>query len=121
MTGLTNMTTGLAYLLLVLGFFFIFSGVIGILRLPDFYTRLHAMGKCDTLGVTLMILGMILLEGFNLNSAKLALIVMFVFLANPTATHALGRAAYRCGLAAWPADSLPTELPAESGSDEGPQ
>lgn len=87
--------------LLVLGMFFIISGVIGILRLPDFYTRLHAMGKCDTLGIALMVSGMMVLEGVGLNSSKLLLIVAFVFLANPTATHALGRAAHRAGLPCW--------------------
>jgi len=91
----------LAYFLLWAGFFFVLSGAIGITRLPDFYTRLHAMGKCDTLGVGLMISGLIFLEGISLDSAKLTLIVLFVFLANPTATHALGRAAYRAGLQPW--------------------
>jgi len=47
----------LAVVLIVLGFLFICLGIIGILRLPDFYTRLHAQGKCDTLGVTLMTMG----------------------------------------------------------------
>ena len=87
--------------LMLLGTFFVISGVIGILRLPDFYTRLHAMGKCDTLGITLLIAGMIFLEGATLSSAKLLMIVLFVFFANPTATHALGRAAYRAGLPFW--------------------
>ncbi len=91
----------LAYFLLSAGFFFILTGAIGIIRLPDFYSRLHAMGKCDTLGVGLMVFGLIFLEGVSFDSAKLTLIVLFVFLANPTATHALGRAAHRAGLQPW--------------------
>ncbi|HSF20148.1 MAG TPA: monovalent cation/H(+) antiporter subunit G [Vicinamibacteria bacterium] len=93
--------TVLAAALLIAGFFFIASGAVGILRLPDFYTRLHAMGKCDTLGVALMVLGMAILEGPTLNGLKILLIIIFVGLANPTATHALGRAAYRAGLVPW--------------------
>lgn len=87
--------------LLLLGFGFIFAGVVGILRLPDFYTRLHAQGKCDTLGVTLMLLGLMLHTGFTPTSLKIALILFFIALANPTATHALGRSALLSGLKPW--------------------
>ncbi len=90
-----------AGVMIVLGFCFILAGVIGILRLPDFYCRLHAMGKCDTLGVALLIGGLAVREGFTLARAKLLLVLVFVSLANPTATHALGRAAVRSGLAPW--------------------
>ena len=91
----------LAAVMLVVGFGFVLVGVIGILRLPDFYCRLHAMGKCDTLGVALMLGGLAVLEGFTLTSVKLLLVVVFVSLANPTASHALGRAAVRAGLSPW--------------------
>ena len=91
----------LAAVMLVVGFGFVLVGVIGILRLPDFYCRLHAMGKCDTLGVALMLGGLAVLEGFTLTSAKLLLVVVFVSLANPTASHALGRSAVRAGLRPW--------------------
>ena len=87
--------------MLVAGFMFILAGVIGILRLPDFYARLHAMGKCDTLGVALMIGALAVHGGVSLTSLKLLLVVVFIALANPTATHALGRAAIRAGLAPW--------------------
>ena len=99
--------TAFACALLGLGFFFILTGALGILRLPDFYTRLHAMGKSDTLGVALMVLGTAVLEGATLNGLKIVLIIFFVALANPPATHALGRAAHRSGLVPWesPRDS----------------
>ena len=84
--------------LLICGLIFILLGVAGVLRLPDFYSRLHAMGKCDTLGVGLVLLALALYEGFSLSSVKLLLISVFIALANPTATHALGRAALRTGL-----------------------
>jgi multicomponent Na+:H+ antiporter subunit G len=93
--------TALACVVLGLGFFFIFTGALGIVRFPDFYTRLHAMGKTDTLGVALMVLGLAILEGVTLNVAKFLFIILFVGLANPTATHALGRAAHRAGLVPW--------------------
>ena len=89
-----------AGVMLVLGFGFVLVGVIGILRLPDFYCRLHAMGKCDTLGMALMIGGLAVSEG-SLTSVKMLLVLVFVSLANPTATHALGRAAVRAGLVPW--------------------
>ena len=90
-----------ADLVLLVGLFFIAAGVVGVLRLPDFYTRLHALGKSDTLGVALTVGALALRGGATLTSVKILLIVAFVTLANPTATHALGRAAYRAGIALW--------------------
>jgi multicomponent Na+:H+ antiporter subunit G len=87
--------------LLITGLLFILAGVIGILRLPDFYTRLHAMGKCDTLGVALVLIALALHEGLSLYSVKILLLSVFIGLANPTATHALGRAALKAGLTPW--------------------
>jgi multicomponent Na+:H+ antiporter subunit G len=71
------------------------------LRLPDFYTRLHAMGKCDTLGVALVLIALAIHEGASLYSLKILLISVCIGLSNPTATHALGRAAYKTGLVPW--------------------
>lgn len=90
-----------ANILLIIGLAFIMLGVLGILRLPDFYTRLHAMGKCDTLGVALVLVALAMHEGASLSSLKILLISVCIGLANPTATHALGRAAYRSGLTPW--------------------
>ena len=84
-----------------IGIFFLLVGSIGLIRLPDFYSRAHAVGKSDTLGIILVVLGLIVHEGLTLNSVKLALILVFVGLTNPTATHALVKAAYRFGLRAW--------------------
>jgi multicomponent Na+:H+ antiporter subunit G len=98
----------LATILLVLGLLFILFGVLGILRLPDFYTRLHAMGKCDTLGVALVILGLALHTGASLTTVKLLLIAACVIVVNPTAIHALGRAAIKSGLRPWTRDEEQT-------------
>lgn len=91
----------LADIFLILGLLFILAGVLGVLRLPDFYTRLHAMGKCDTLGVTLVLLALAIYAGVSLVTVKVLLISVFIGLANPVATHALGRAAMKSGLTPW--------------------
>ena len=98
-------------LLLAAGIFFMFTGVIGLLRLPDFYTRLHATGKCDTLGEVLIIAGLLLYHLFvyspgaelsvKLVPVKLIFLIIFIFLANPTATHAIMKAAYKTGVKPW--------------------
>jgi multicomponent Na+:H+ antiporter subunit G len=95
------MMTVIAGLLFVIGLLFIIVAVVGILRLPDFYTRLHAMGKCDTLGIVLVLVALAIHAGMSLDSAKILLIAIAMWLANPTATHALGRAALRSGLTPW--------------------
>lgn len=91
---------GAGDVLLVAGLLFVLSGVVGVLRLPDFYTRLHALGKCDTLGVGLMVAGLALRSGAH-DAIKMILILMFVLAAVPIATHALARAAWRAGVEPW--------------------
>ncbi len=98
-------------ILLAAGVFFMLSGAIGLLRLPDFYTRLHATGKCDTLGEVLIIFGLLLYHIFvyspgaelsvQLVPVKLLFLIGFIFLANPTATHAIMKAAYNTGVKPW--------------------
>ena len=93
--------------LLVLGLLFFTVGTIGILRLPDFYSRLHPAGKLDTMGVLLAMGGLALYNlhalslGTVITSLKIALIVVFVFVTSPTATHAILDAGYRAGLQPW--------------------
>jgi multicomponent Na+:H+ antiporter subunit G len=90
--------------LLLIGLFFFFGGAVGILRFPDFYTRLHPAGKLDTMGSLFMLGGLALHSlghyslGEILVSLKIILIVVFVFLASPTATHAIVDAGIRAGL-----------------------
>jgi multicomponent Na+:H+ antiporter subunit G len=94
-------------LLLFAGLFFFTGGAVGILRFPDFYSRLHPAGKLDTLGSFLAILALALFNlhhlslGALLTSLKMMLILVFVFLASPTATHAIVDAGVRAGLAPW--------------------
>ncbi len=84
--------------LLLSGAGFVLVGTLGLLRLPDFYSRLHAAGITDTLGAELMLLGMVLQAGFTLVAAKLLLISLLVFFTGPTATHAVANAARVMGL-----------------------
>ncbi len=83
--------------LLASGLFFSAIASLGVLRLPDFYTRLHAMGKAETLGVLLTLSGVALWQGLTLTSVKVLFVAVFFFLTNPTATHAIARAALRTG------------------------
>jgi multicomponent Na+:H+ antiporter subunit G len=87
--------------LVSVGAFFLLVGSIGVVRLPDFFSRTHATGKSDTLGLMLTLAGLAIHEGFSLNTAKLAAVMVFVALTNPVGTHALARAAYRSGLRPW--------------------
>ena len=72
---------------------FLVIGAIGLVRLPDFFTRIHATGIIDTLGIALTFAGLVLLAGFSLPAVKLVLILCFMLLTGPTATHALAKAA----------------------------
>jgi multicomponent Na+:H+ antiporter subunit G len=76
-------------------------GTVGLLKFPDFYTRLHATGKCDTLGQILIIVGCMIYEGFTFITIKLLLVSAFYLLAGPASTHALMKAAYVTGLPVW--------------------
>ena len=91
----------IAVLFLAGGLFFMLAGAIGFLRFPDFFTRLHATGKCDTLGEVLIVVGLILYAGLSPLSAKLIFLSFFILLANPSGTHAMMRAAYVTGIKPW--------------------
>jgi multicomponent Na+:H+ antiporter subunit G len=88
----------LSWVLLVAGGVFCMIGALGLLRMPDFYTRMHAASVIDTLGAGLLLLGMMLQAGLTLISVKLLFIGVLLFFTSPTATHALARAAHLRGL-----------------------
>ncbi len=100
------------------GLFFFFTGTLGLLRLPDFYARLHATGKADTLGALWSLIGLAIYHGFSLTSAKIVFIAVFMFLAQPTATHAISRAAFRSGVQPWTCE-LAVLLPEETAEEGG--
>ncbi len=90
-----------------LGLFFFFGGAVGIIRFPDFYSRLHPAGKLDTMGLLMCMIAMALyvVQDFSLDAIltglKIILIVVFVFITSPTATHAIVDAGVRAGLEPW--------------------
>jgi multicomponent Na+:H+ antiporter subunit G len=84
--------------LLAAGAFFVFVGGLGVMRMPDFYTRMHAASLTDTGGAALVIAGLLVQGGFTLASAKLLAIFLFLFLTSPTASYALANAALLSGL-----------------------
>jgi multicomponent Na+:H+ antiporter subunit G len=88
----------LSWILILGGSGFVIIGGIGLLRLPDFYTRIHAAGITDTLGTWLILLGLMLHEGLTLGAAKLAMLLFFLLATGPLASHALAKAAYLRGL-----------------------
>lgn len=84
--------------LLAAGSIFVIIGAFGLIRFPDFYTRLHAAGITDTLGAELILLGLMFQAGLSLVTVKLILISLFIFFTSPTATHAVANAARVMGL-----------------------
>lgn len=91
----------LAVVLLGAGLFFHGVAALGVVRMPDFYTRLHAVSKAETLGVLLTLAAVALWAGPSLTAVKVAFVAVFIFLANPTSAHAIGRAAFRTGQVPW--------------------
>ena len=87
--------------LMGLGFAFMVITALGMVRLPDFFARVHAVSKSETLGIALLLLGVILHEGATLVSLKIGLILVFVAIANPVGAHLLTRAALRTGQMPW--------------------
>lgn len=101
MEGLGNI---LVWAFLVGGGLFSLIGGLGVLRMPDFYTRTHAASLTDTMGATLILLGLAIFNtlerGFDLVTVKLVIVFLFLYLTSPTAAHALVKAAYSKGLEA---------------------
>ena len=88
----------ISWFCLVAGGLFCVVGAVGMLRMPDFYTRLHAASVIETLGGGLIMLGLLLQAGVTLVAVKLLIVALLVFFASPTATHALAKAAMERGV-----------------------
>jgi multicomponent Na+:H+ antiporter subunit G len=97
------MTAGevLSGVLLGAGALFVLSGGVGLLRFPDFYTRTHAAGVTDSAGTALILLGLLLLADSWGNAVRLLIVLLFIALTSPTATHILAHAARRDGVPVW--------------------
>ena len=96
----------LGYILISTGLVFFLGTTIGLLRFPDFYTRMHAAGKGDTLSTVMILIGCICLVPMDLLLAiKILLIINFIFIGSPTATHAMMDAGNKAGAAPWKRES----------------
>ena len=96
----------LGYTLISTGLVFFLGTTIGLLRFPDFYTRMHAAGKGDTLSTVMILIGCICLVPMDLLLAiKILLIINFIFIGSPTATHAMMDAGNKAGATPWRKDS----------------
>lgn len=98
-------------LFLFIGSFLCISGGVGIIRFPDFYTRMHAAGVTDTLGSAMILTGLMFQSGDLLVFAKLVMVLLLILLVGPTTSHVLAKAAFHNGL-------LPQGLNTLSKSDD---
>jgi multicomponent Na+:H+ antiporter subunit G len=87
-----------SWVLLVAGGLFVFIGGVGALRMPNFYTRIHAASLTDSMGSILIIVGIMLQAGLSLATVKLLAILAFLLITGPTATYALANAALLSGM-----------------------
>jgi multicomponent Na+:H+ antiporter subunit G len=92
---------GVVIILILLGLFFLIVSAIGMVRLPDVYTRSHALGITDTLGVGLMLSALALHQGLTIDAVKTLLVLVLLYHLNPVICHVLVRAALRAGLKPW--------------------
>ena len=90
--GLIFISIGLAFDLL---------GCLGLVRLPDVYTRLQAATKCVTMGTCSILFGTFLIMGFTAAGIKALLCIVFLILTSPVAAHAIARGAHRAGVKLW--------------------
>lgn len=93
--------TILIYIFAAAGLFFFFVGVLGLLRLPDVYCRLHAATKCDTLGLGSILFSLAIYEGFSINALKMVVLIFLNMIIASVCGHAISRAAYRVGIMPW--------------------
>jgi multicomponent Na+:H+ antiporter subunit G len=88
----------LASVLLAAGGFFVLVGGIGLLRMPDLYTRLHAASVTEIMGTLLLMSGLMLLSGWTLPTVKLFAILLFLLLTGPVASYAVANTALIAGV-----------------------
>ena len=105
----------ISWIMLLTGGFLVLVGGIGALRMPDFFTRIHAASLTDSAGSILILVGIMLQAGLTLAAVKLAAILLFLLITGPTATYALANAAFVSGLRPIAAER-PAQDPTEAES-----
>ncbi|MFA6692553.1 MAG: monovalent cation/H(+) antiporter subunit G [Acholeplasmataceae bacterium] len=84
----------LSSIFIISGTFFFFVGVVGLIRMPDVFSRMHATTKCDTMGAGLIYFGLIIWQGMTFTTLNIVLILVFIWITNPTAAHYIAKSAY---------------------------
>ena len=92
---------GLIVVAVALGLFFTFVSAMGVIRLPDVFSRAHTASQADTLGAGFALAAVALTLGWESTTVKTILLLVFIFVTNPTAAHAIARAAYEEGIEPW--------------------
>ena len=87
----------LTWLFIIPGALLLIIGGVGMITMPDVFARIHAASLVDTLGMLLLVLGMLIIEGFSQNALRLLMVAFFILFTAPVATHALSRAALKEG------------------------
>jgi multicomponent Na+:H+ antiporter subunit G len=95
MSSFINIISGV---FIISGALAIIVGLLGVYRMPDFFTKLHAASVIDTMGTMFIVIGLMLYSGFNLVSVKLLLVMIFILITTPAAAHALAKSALHGGL-----------------------
>ncbi|OYR39104.1 Na+/H+ antiporter subunit G [Halorubrum sp. Ib24] len=98
---LGTVRVGLIVAFTLLGLFFSFVSMVGVLRLPDVYSRAHTASQADTLGAGFGLAAVALAVGWEGAGFKSVLLLFFIFVTNPTAAHAISRAAFEEGIVPW--------------------
>lgn len=88
----------ISWIFLLGGSFFCLTGAVGLLRFPEFFSRIHAASLTDTLGASMILIGLMFQAGWGLALPKLILILIFSLLAGTTASHAMAKAALKSGM-----------------------
>lgn len=110
---ITTLYVGVVVALVLAGLFFTLVSTTGVLRLPDVYSRAHTASQADTLGAGFALAAVALVGGISLGwgatTFKTLLLLIFIFVTNPTAAHAIARAAHEQGIEPWTADDDRTD------------
>jgi len=123
------MMMAISIVLISLGLFFMIVSTVGLIQFPGLYTRAHAVAKSETLGLLMVLVGLLFQPDIDIGSAaRLVLILAFSMAANPTAVHALLRAARRAGVQPWKTDDelldeqpdIDSTSPPDAGTNPGP-
>lgn len=101
MDAIATARVGLIAVFALLGLFFSFVSMVGVIRLPDVYSRAHTASQADTLGAGFGLAAVALTVGWEGAGFKSVLLLFFIFVTNPTAAHAIARAAFEEGIVPW--------------------